>query len=112
MELRNDTVQLLNWVEKREHVLKQIREAVDIVNAGSLDNQNPYNAMGIMGKNLFELTNALVKQMPPFLNKLNQNFDFVRVDKFVFQGSDYVEVAKKETHDICSMLGNYDIFIK
>ena len=57
--------------------------------------------MGIMGKSLLDLTNALVKQISPFLNKLNQNFDFVRVDKFMFQGSDYVEVAKKETGDIC-----------
>ena len=57
--------------------------------------------MGIMGKSLLDLTNALVKQILPFLNKLNQNFDFVRVDKFMFQGSDYVEVVKKETGDIC-----------
>ena len=41
MDVRNDIVQLLNVVKKREHVLKQIREVVDVVNAGSIDSKNP-----------------------------------------------------------------------
>jgi len=58
---------------------------------------------------LNDTTNSLLKQLPSFLNKLNQNFDFVRVDRFIFEGSDYAEVARKETLEICQILEIYRV---
>ena len=57
IELSNDAKQLLDWVQKREQVLKQFRQAAD--GAGSLE--NPYDQMEKMVKISNELTNSLLR---------------------------------------------------
>jgi len=57
IELSNDSKQLLDWVQKREQVLKQFRQAAD--GAGLLE--NPYDQIEKIGKILNELTNSLVR---------------------------------------------------
>jgi len=57
IELRNDVKQFLDWVEKREKILKQFRLLADSVGP----EKSPLEQLEKMGKTLNETTNSLLK---------------------------------------------------
>ena len=55
--MRNDVKQFLDWVEKREKILKQFRLLADSVGP----EKSPLEQLEKMGKTLNETTNSLLK---------------------------------------------------
>ena len=64
-----------------------------------------------LGNTLVELTDQVNKVTRQFLNKVNKHFNHVRVETFIFQEADYLEIARKETEEIGVILASYDIFL-
>ena len=46
-----------------------------------------------------------------FFRSFNKEFFYVRIDSFIFQDSDYLDVAVKEVEEICAIFASYDLFI-
>ena len=53
-----------------------------------------------MGNNLVELTDTIIKNVLKFFKSFNKNFTYVRLELFIFQEADYIDVAIKEVEEI------------
>lgn len=73
--------------------------------------ENPRLYMKKLGNQLVEQTEALFRTSKHFLQKVSKHFNHVRVETLIFQEADYVDVACKETEEICAILASYDIYL-
>ena len=67
--------------------------------------------MKMMGNRLVELTDILIKKINNFFNRFNKTMTYVKLEQFIFQEADYMEVALKECDEIAQIFSAYDIHI-
>ena len=53
-----------------------------------------------MGNNLVDLTDQILKHSQKFFKSFNKQFTYVKLESFIFQEADYLEVAIKEVEEI------------
>ena len=73
--------------------------------------EDPRGEMLKLGNHLVFMTDQVLKMSKFFFRHFNKEFFYVRLDQFVFQDSDYLEVAVKEVEEITSIFASYEIFI-
>ena len=61
---------------------------------------DPRNEMRSMGNKLVELTDSLISRSKGFFTKFNKTMMYVKLEQFIFQEADYMEVALKECGEI------------
>ena len=49
-----------------------------------------------MGNNLVELTDQIIKGVLKFFRIFNKQFTYVKLEAFIFQEADYIDVTVKE----------------
>lgn len=59
-----------------------------------------------------DLTDQIVVGAIGFIRNINNNLSVTKFDRFVFQSTDYLEVAVKEVDEIRRILAGYEIFVK
>ena len=59
-----------------------------------------------------DLTDQIVVGAIGFIRNINNNLSVTKFDRFVFQSTDYLEVAVKEVNEIRRILSGYEIFVK
>ena len=62
-----------------------------------------------MGNNLVDLTDTIIKQSLKFFKTFNKQFTYVKLETFIFQEADYLEVAIKEVEEIGRIFSSYEI---
>jgi len=77
----------------------------------AVEEDDPKSNMKKMGNKLVEQTDVLLKGMRPFFRNFNRHFSYVRLDTFIFQEADYMDVAIKEVAEITAIFASYDIFM-
>ena len=53
-----------------------------------------------MGNNLVDLTDRIIKDVIKFYRTFNKHFTYVKLESFIFQEANYIEVSLKEIHEI------------
>ena len=126
--LRKDILLFLeNVIKAREDVLKKMRLTVSKISSDTffypegdenevdetdrLAEDNPRIKMKKLGNHLVELTDQVNKMSKLFLAKVNKHFNHFRIETFIFQEADYLDIANKETEEIAAILASYDIFL-
>lgn len=64
-----------------------------------------------MGNNLVDLTDQIFKGVPKFHRTFNKQFTYVKLESFIFQEANYVEVSLKEIQEISQIFASYEIFL-
>ena len=64
-----------------------------------------------LGNNLVFLTDQVLKLSKAFFRSFNREFFFIKLDQFIFQDADYLEVAVKEVEEITTIFASYELFI-
>jgi hypothetical protein len=59
-----------------------------------------------------DLTDQIIVGALGFIRNLNSNLSVTKFDQFVFQRTDYLDVAVKEVNEIRRILAGYEIFVK
>jgi len=58
------------------------------------------------------VTEELMKQVKRFVSAVNKSMDFVRIEQFIFEESDYEMISMKEVKEIRDIFKAFDIKIK
>lgn len=53
-----------------------------------------------MGNNLVDLTDQMLKGTTKFFKSYNKIFNFVKIETFIFQEANYLEVSIKEVEEV------------
>ena len=53
-----------------------------------------------MGNSLVELTDQIIKGVLKFFRIFNKQFNYVKLESFIFQEADYIDVAVREVQEI------------
>ena len=72
---------------------------------------DPREEMTNMGNTLVALTDDIIKRVKTFFSKFNKTMLYVRLETFIFQEADYMEVSLKECDEIAQIFSAYDIQI-
>ena len=64
-----------------------------------------------MGNHLTEVTDKVIQHSLKFFKTFNKQFTYVRLETFIFQEADYIEVAIKEVQEIGKIFLSYEIRI-
>ena len=72
---------------------------------------NPRNEILTMGNNLVDLTDQIFKGVSKFYRTFNKQFTYVKLESFIFQEANYVEVSLKEIQEISQIFASYEIFL-
>ena len=70
---------------------------------------NPRQEMLQMGNTLVEQTDQIIKQVLKFFKTFNKQFTYVKLESFIFQEADYIDVAVKEVQEISRIFESYEI---
>ena len=65
-----------------------------------------------LGNQLVVMTDNLLRQSKTFFRNFNKSFLHVRLDRFIFQDADYLEVSIREIEEISAIFAMYDLYIR
>lgn len=72
---------------------------------------NPRTEILNMGNNLVDLTDQIIKGVLKFFRTFNKQFTYVKLETFIFQEADYLEVILKEVQEIDEIFNSYEIHL-
>ena len=89
----------------------ETKKRIAAAKKAAFEAEDPREEMRSIGNKLVQVTEQFLRKVGPFFKNFNKNFQFVKLDQFIFQEADYVDVAKKEVEEIASIFSKYDIII-
>lgn len=113
MHMAVDSIQAENFFMTQEDmkVNQAFAQVVEDQNsmAKNEDASSARAEMLAMGNNLVELTDQILKHSQKFFKSFNKQFTYVKLESFIFQEADYLEVAIKEVEEIGKIFSSYEI---